>query len=113
MVDGILVNNFESILDVRHFGVFGADSKSEATDLMSIQINAANQYASVHDLGLFFPSIDGLTWYKMNGLSLYKAVFAEETRVFGNTNYPNIITMYDENGYLDVYTDSGYKAVYY
>ena len=108
----ILVNNFEDSLDVRHFGVFGADSKAEATDLMSIQINVANQYASVHNLGLFFPSIDGLTWYKMNGLNLYKAVFAEETRVFGNTNYPNIITMYDENGYLDVYTDSGYKAVF-
>ena len=108
----VLVNNFEDSLDVRHFGVFGADSKVEATDLMSIQINVANQYASVHDLGLFFPSIDGLTWYKMNGLNLYKAVFAEETRVFGNTNYPNIITMYDENGYLDVYTDSGYKAVF-
>lgn len=108
----VLIDNFEGILDVRHFGVFGADSKVEATDLMSIQINVANQYASLHDLSLYFPSIDGLTWYKMNGLNLYKAVFAEETRVFGNTNYPNIITMYDENGYLDVYTDSGYKAVF-
>ena len=108
----VLIDNFEGILDVRHFGVFGADSKVEATDLMSIQINVANQYASVHDLSLYFPSIDGLTWYKMNGLNLYKTVFAEETRVFGNTNYPNIITMYDENGYLDVYTDSGYKAVF-
>jgi len=108
----ILVDNFEELLDVRHFGVFGTDSKSDATDLMSIQINVANQYASLHDLSLFFPSIDGLTWYKMNGLNLYKAVFAEETRVFGNTNYPNIITMYDENGYLDVYTDADYKAVF-
>lgn len=108
----VLVDNFEEILDVRHFGVFGADSKAGATDLMSIQINVANQYASVHDLSLYFPSIDGLTWYKMNGLNLYKAKFAEETRVFGNTNYPNIITMYDENGYLDVYTDANYKAVF-
>lgn len=108
-----LVNNFGSNgLDVRHFGVFGADSKAEATDLMSIRINTANQYASIHDLSLYFPSIDGLTWYKMNGLNLYKAEFAEETRVFGNTNYPNIITMYDENGYLDVYTDADYKAVF-
>ena len=108
----VLIDNFEELLDVRHFGVFGADSKAEATDLMSIQINVANQYASVHDLSLYFPSIDGLTWYKMNGLNLYKAVFAEETRIFGNTNYPNIITMYNENGYLDVYTDSDYKTVF-
>ena len=108
----VLVDNFEEILDVRHFGVFGADSKAGATDLMSIQINVANQYASIHDLSLYFPSIDGLTWYKMNGLNLYKAKFAEETRVFGNTNYPNIITIYDENGYLDVYTDANYKAVF-
>lgn len=108
----VLVDNFEEILDVRHFGVFGADSKAGATDLMSIQINVANQYASVHDLSLYFPAIDGLTWYKMNGLNLYKAKFAEETRVFGNTNYPNIITIYDENGYLDVYTDANYKAVF-
>lgn len=108
----VLVDNFEEILDVRHFGVFGADSKAGATDLMSIQINVANQYASLHDLSLYFPSIDGLTWYKMNGLNLYKAKFAEETRVFGNTNYPNIITIYDENGYLDVYTDANYKAVF-
>lgn len=108
-----LVNNFGPTgVDVRHFGVFGADSKSDATDLMSIQINVANQYAAYNSIPLYFPSINGLTWYKMNGLNLYKAVFAEETRVFGNTNYPNIITMYDENGYLDVYTDDDYKAVF-
>lgn len=108
-----LVNNFGSDgLDVRHFGVFGADSRSEATDLMSIQINVANQYAAYNSIPLYFPAIDGLTWYKMNGLNLYNSIFAEETRVFGNTNYPNIITMYDENGYLDVYTDADYKAVF-
>lgn len=108
-----LVNNFGSDgLDVRHFGVFGADSKTEATDLMSIQINVANQYAAYNSIPLYFPAIDGLTWYKMNGLNLYNSIFAEETRVFGNTNYQNIITMYDENGYLDVYTDAEYKAVF-
>lgn len=108
-----LVNNFGSDgLDVRHFGVFGVDSKSEATDLMSIQINVANQYAAYNSIPLYFPAIDGLTWYKMNGLNLYNSIFAEETRVFGNTNYPNVITMNNENGYLDVYTDSDYKAVF-
>ena len=108
-----LVNNFgPNGVDVRHFGVFGADSKADATDIMSIRINTANQYAAYNSIPLYFPSINGLTWYKMNGLNLYKAKFSEETRVFGNTNYPNIITMFDENGYLDVYTDSGYKAVF-
>ena len=108
-----LVNNFgPDGLDVRHFGVFGADSKSDASDLMSIQINVANQYAAYNSIPLYFPAIDGLTWYKMNGLNLYNAIFAEETRVFGNTNYPNIITMNDENGYLDCYSDPEYHAVF-
>ena len=108
-----LVNNFgPDGLDVRHFGVFGADSKSEASDLMSIQINVANQYAAYNSIPLYFPAIDGLTWYKMNGLNLYNSIFAEETRVFGNTNYPNIITMNDENGYLDCYSDPEYHAVF-
>lgn len=108
-----LVNNFGSDgLDVRHFGVFGADSKSEATDLMSIQINVANQYAASNSIPLYFPAIDGLTWYKMNGLNLYNSIFAEETRVFGNTNSPNIITMNNENGYLDCYSDADYHSVF-
>lgn len=108
-----LVNNFGSDgLDVRHFGVFGADSKSEATDLMSIQINVANQYAASNSIPLYFPAIDGLTWYKMNGLNLYNSIFAEETRVFGNTNNPNIITMNNENGYLDCYSDADYHSVF-
>lgn len=108
-----LVNNFgPDGLDVRHFGVFGADSKSEATDLMSIQINVANQYAAYNSIPLYFPAIDGLTWYKMNGLNLYNSIFAEETRVFGNSNNPNIITMINENGYLDCYSDSDYHSVF-
>lgn len=108
-----LVNNFEPDgVDVRHFGVFGADSKSEATDLMSIQINVANQYAAYNSIPLYFPAIDGLTWYKMNGLNLYNSIFAEETRVFGNTNQPNIITMNNENGYLDCYSDADYHSVF-
>lgn len=108
-----LVNNFgPDGLDVRHFGVFGAESKTEATDLMSIQINVANQYAAYNSISMYFPAIDGLTWYKMNGLNLYNSIFAEETRIFGNTNYPNIINMNNENGYLDVYSDTDYKAVF-
>ena len=109
----VLLNTFgPDGLDVRHFGVFGTASKSEATDLMSIQINVANQYAASNSIPLYFPTIDGLTWYKMNGLNLYNSIFAEETRVFGNTNYPNIITMNDENGYLDCYSDSDYHSVF-
>ena len=75
-----LVNNFgQNGVDVRHFGVFGANSKADATDIMSIRINTANQYAVYNSIPLYFPSINGLTWYKMNGLNLYKAKFAEET----------------------------------
>lgn len=108
-----LVNafGFEGV-DVRHFGVFGTDSRTEATDTMSLQIGLANDYANSIGLPLYFPSINGLTWYKMNNLNLAKAIFANETRVFGNTGTSSVITIYDDNNYLDVFTNSDYNAVF-
>lgn len=108
-----LVNTFGSEgVDVRHFGVFGADSKQEASDTMSLRIGIANDYATEVGLPLYFPCIDGITWYKMNNLTISGAKFAKETKVFGNTNTSSTLTVYDETSYLDVNNNSDYNAVF-
>lgn len=108
-----LVNTFGANgIDVRHFGVFGADSIADATDIMSLQIGYANSYAQSIGLPLYFPANDGLTWYKINGLNLYGAIFAQETKVFGKTGTSSTITVVDDTSYLDVYTNADNKAVF-
>ena len=108
-----LVNTFSSEgIDVRHFGVFGADSRTDATDTMSLQISVANNYATSVGLPLYFPSIDGLTWYKMNNLNIAGAKFAMETRVFGNSNTNTIITVYDDSQYLSVFSNNDFDAIF-
>lgn len=108
-----LVNTFGANgIDVRHFGVFGADSISDTTDVMSLQIGYANTYAQSVGLPLYFPANDGLTWYKINNINLYGAIFAQETKVFGNTGTNSTITVTDDTSNLDVYTNASYKAVF-
>lgn len=108
-----LCNTFGSEgVDVRHFGVFGADSKSDATDLMSLKISVANTYAASIGLPIYFPTIHGVTWYKFNNLNIAGAKFAKDTKIFGNTGTSSIITVYSENEYLDVYNNSDYNAVF-
>lgn len=104
-----LVNLFdESGVDVRHFGVFGADSASDATDAMSLSIGIASTYASSINRPLYFPSNQGYTWYKINNLNISGALFAKNTRVFGNTGTESRITVRDQDTYLDVYTNVNY-----
>ena len=104
-----LVNLFdESGVDVRHFGVFGADSASDATDAMSLAIGIASTYASSINRPLYFPSNQGYTWYKINNLNISGALFAKDTRVFGNTGTESRITVRDQDTYLDVYTNVNY-----
>ena len=106
-----LVNLFdESGVDVRHFGVFGADSASDATDAMSLAIGIASTYASSINRPLYFPSNQGYTWYKINNLNISGALFAKNTRVFGNTGTESRITVRDQDTYLDVYTNSNYRG---
>ena len=108
-----LVNAFGAAgIDVRHFGVFGADSKQDATDVMSLQIGVANTYATSVGLPLYFPAVNGITWYKFNNLNIAGAKFAKETKVFGNSNTSSIITVYSEDEYLDVNNNSDYNAVF-
>lgn len=111
-----LVNNFNCVdgFDVRHFGVFGSESISEASDEMSYAIGYANDYAYQHELPLYFPSINSqLTWYKMNNLIINGALFQENTRVIGNTGTTSTITVYDENTHLDVWTNQNYNGVFH
>lgn len=108
-----LVNNFdESGIDVRHFGVFGADGISEAPDSMSLAIGIANSYAASVNRPLYFPSNEGNTWYKVNGLNISGAIFAKGAKVFGNTGTASRITVRDQDTYLDVCTDSDYSGVF-
>ena len=108
-----LVNTFDADgVDVRHFGVFGTDAKDDATDLMSLQIGIAASYAYDIGLPLYFPNINGVTWYKMNNLNITGAIFAHGTKVFGNTNTSTTITSYTEDNYIDVFSNSDYNAVF-
>ena len=108
-----LVNHFdESGVDVRHFGVFGADSPSDAADTMSYAIGYANAYAAGINRPLYFPSNAGLTWYKINGLNISGALFAKNTRIFGNTGTSSLITVRDQDTYLDAWSNASYAAVF-
>lgn len=106
-----LVNTFGvDGVDVRHFGVFGEDSAEDAGDTMSLMLGYANDYANSIGLPLYFPAIDGLTWYKVNNLNIYGAIFAKETRVFGNSGTSSVITVVDPDTNLDVYESETYGA---
>lgn len=106
-----LVNTFGvDGVDVRHFGVFGEDSAEDAGDTMSLMLGYANDYANSIGLPLYFPAIDGLTWYKVNSLNIYGAIFANETRVFGNSETSSVITVVDPDTNLDVYESETYGA---
>ena len=111
----ILINTFNSItgLDVRHFGVFGADSAPEAEDTMSYKISLANDYATTMHIPLYFYANDGQrTWYKINSLVITGALFAKSTRVIGNTGTQSTITLTDSSTHLDVFTNSTYRGVF-
>jgi len=111
----VLLNTFNSItgLDVRHFGVFGADSTSAASDTMSYKIQYASTFANSIHVPLYFGSNGGqLTFYKINNVNLYGALFAESTRIFGNTGTESQITVMDSDTYLDCFSNQNYKAVF-
>lgn len=105
-----LINNFTDGLDVRHFGVFGTDSYEDATDQMSLQIGVANTYATSIGVPLLFPSIDGLTWYKVNNLVLTNSKWMQDTRVFGNTDTQSTINVPDDEQHLYCWHNDDYKA---
>lgn len=111
-----LVNLFDNQgVDVRHFGVFGVASRSSASDNMSNMIYTASQYASTIGKSLYFPAIPGygLTWYKMNNLTITNTIFEPTTRVFGNAGTTNTIYVSGENSNLVVYSGDIYLSTFH
>lgn len=111
-----LINLFDNQgVDVRHFGVFGAASRSSASDNMSNMIYTASQYASTIGKALYFPAIPGygLSWYKMNNLTITNAIFEPTTRVFGNAGTTNTIYVVGENSNLVVYSGDIYLSTFH
>ena len=102
----ILVNdfNYETGVDVRHFGVFGEPTMNPSSTI-NLQLTVAIAYAAEVNLPLYFPCIDGLTWYKINGESITGAIFAEETRVFNTSTTPTTLYITDENSKLDCFSN--------
>lgn len=111
-----LINLFDNQgVDVRHFGVFGTVSRGTASNNMSNMIYTASQYASTIGKSLYFPAIpgNGLTWYKMNNLTIRNAIFEPTTRVFGNAGTTNTIYVAGENSNLAVYSGETYLSTFH
>lgn len=109
----VMVNQFgPDGIDVRHFGVFGSATRQLAPATMPLYIGVASAYAESVGLPLFFPAIDGVTFYRIDNQNLAGAIFARETKVFGATGTSARITMYDEDAFLDVASTTDYKGAY-
>ena len=108
-----LLDLFEKV-DVRDFGIFGAASKSSASDNMSNMIYTASQYASSIGKPLYFPNNSslGLVWYKINNLTLTNCKFDKNTRLFGNSGTSNTVYV-DENSNLTVYSGDIYQSTFH
>ena len=109
-----LINIFEKV-DVRDFGVFGAVSRSSASDNMSNMIYNASQYATSIGKPLYFPTNSeyGIVWYKINNLTLTSCVFDKNTRLFGNANTTNTVYVTGENSNLIVYSGETYLSTFH
>lgn len=99
-----LVNTFLEYLDVRHFGVFGAQTRQTASSTMGTQILAAQSYASSIGKKLYFPSIDNdITWYNFRSVgSLIPSLFDTNVWIFDDTTTSHRIYV-EDNSNLNVY----------
>lgn len=99
-----LVNTFLEYIDVRHFGVFGAQTKQTASSTMGTQILAAQNYAISIGKKLYFPSIDNdISWYNFRSVgSLISTLFDRNVWIFDDTSTSHRIYVEDNSG-LNVY----------
>ena len=107
-----LVNLFDinNGVDVRHFGVFPANSASAATDNQSNMIYAAKEYANSIGKPVYFP---GTGFYKINNQVITAAIFEKNTYIVGKTGTASTITLINnENNYPLVDTNSTRAAVF-
>lgn len=97
-------------VDVRDFGVFGTESRTDATDDMSLRIGIANDYAISELLPLYFPNTEALTWYKLNNLEITYSMWDRGTKVFGNDDTNTTIYVRNSEQYLDCWNGDDYNA---
>ena len=101
-----LVNVFGEYFDVRHFGVFGAQTRALAPDSMGSQITAAQTYANSIGKKLYFPAIDNdLSWYNVKTVqSISNGKFDSNVYLFDSSNGTHYITCTDDG--VNVYGTS-------
>lgn len=104
-----LVNTFLDYIDVRHFGVFGTQTRQTAPSTMGVQILAAQSYASSIGKKLYFPSIDNdITWYNFRSVgSLITSLFDRNVWIFDDTSTSHRIYVEDSSN-LNVYGDGNF-----
>lgn len=104
-----LVDTFNETFDVRHFGVFGAMTRTLASDSMGAQIGAAQNYANSIGVKLYFPAIDNdVTWYNIKGVqAIGNGKFAENVWLFDDDNGTHYITC-SSDSYVNLYGASDY-----
>lgn len=104
-----IVNTFLDYIDVRHFGVFGTQTRQTAPSTMGVQILAAQSYASSIGKKLYFPSIDNdITWYNFRSVgSLITSLFDRNVWIFDDTSTSHRIYVEDSSN-LNVYGDGNF-----
>lgn len=107
-----LVDTFIEVFDVRHFGVFGAQTRQLAEDAMGAQIVLAQQYANSIGKTLYFPAIDNdVTWYNFQTVqSISKAKFDSNVYIFDEMNQTHYITCTDDSDY-NVYGNAVFHII--
>lgn len=107
-----LVDTFVEVFDVRHFGVFGAQTRQLAEVAMGAQIVLAQQYANSIGKVLYFPAIENdTTWYNFQSVpAISNAKFDSRVYVFDDLNQTHYITCTDDSDY-NVYGDAIFHII--
>lgn len=110
-----LVNTFNQTgIDVRHFGIFGESTRTNATDAMSVQINRANTYATNFGYPLYFPCLTtGTSFYRVNNLTLNNVIAADGVMFFGKNGTNSTIRTYTaENNFIRISSTNYFQGVF-
>lgn len=105
-----LVNTFDDEFDVRHFGVFGTQTRQLAETSMGSQILQAQTYANSIGKKLYFPAIDNdVTWYNIQGAqAITNGKFATNVWLFDtDDNGTHYITCSNDSD-VNLYGDSDF-----
>lgn len=108
----LVPSQFGGHIDVRHFGVFGAQTRQLAEPSMGAQILKAQAYATSLGKGIYFPSIDGdSTWYNLATVqAVTDGKFDYQTYVFDDTLNPHWLTVTPDSE-LNLYGDAVFHLI--